>query len=318
MQLSLRKNKNGSSVGLDIDGGFLAAAEVSNGVVSRVASMDMTPGVSRDGEIADPGALSEELKDFFRRESLPSTVRLGVANQQIVVRQIEIPSIEDADDRDAAVRFQAADAVPMPLEDAILDYQLVERVTVDGSSRDRVVVVAARESMIHQLLDAVRAGGLKVEGIDLNAFALVRTLAGGAGIPHDVAPSQMARVFCHLGGVTNLAIAAGSTCMFTRPLSTDWDSETAEVGEIASSLADQIRLSIDFHLNLPGGRRVEDVLLSGPGAQREGLVEQLDELVIPPVSLAKPLGELSAYTLAPDENPNRYTVAAGLALGASL
>lgn len=317
MQLNLRKTNGSSSVGLDIDGGFLAAAEVSNGVVSRVASAEMAPGVTRDGEIADPGALSEELKEFFRRESLPHSVRLGVANQQIVVRQIEIPPIENAVERDAAVRFQAADAVPMPLDDAILDYQVVEHVIVDGSTRDRVVVVAARESMINQLLEAVRGGGLKVEGIDLNAFALVRTLAGGAGMAQDIAPSQMARVFCHLGGVTNLAIAAGSTCMFTRPLTTDWDPETAEVGEIASSLADQIRLSIDFHLNLPGGRRIEDVLLSGPGAQREGLVEQLDELVVPPVSLAKPLGDLSAYTLPPDENPNRYTVAAGLALGAS-
>lgn len=315
MPLSFRKNNRSASVGLDIDGAFLAAAEVTNGVVSRVASAEMAPGVSRDGEIADAGALSEELKEFFRRESLPTTVRLGVANQQIVVRQIEVPSIEDSKELEAAVRFQAADAVPMPLDDAILDYQLVERVAVDGASRDRVVVVAARESMINGLLEAVRAGGLKVEGIDLNAFALVRTLAGA--VPSEMAPTDTARVFCHLGGVTNLAIAAGSTCMFTRPLTTDWDPEAAEVGEIASSLADQIRLSIDFHLNLPGGRKVDEVLLSGPGAQREGLVEQLDQLVIPPVALARPLGDLSAYTLAPDEDPNRYTVAAGLALGAA-
>ncbi len=311
MALSLRKNKRAGSVGLDIDGGFLAAAEVSNGVLSRAVSTALPIGLSSEGEVTDSHGLGEAIKDFFRSQALPRSVRLGVANQQIVVRQIEIPRVENERDRAAAVRFQAAEAVPMPLDDAILDYQMIERVIVEGAERERMVVVAARKSMIDQLLTASKAAGLKVEGIDLNAFALVRTLTSARVDP--ASPAENARVYCHLGGTTNLAIAVGSTCVFTRPLTTSWDADDAE---IASSLAEEIRLSIDFHLNLPGARTVADVVLCGPGAQREGLLYALDGLIGRPVSVAEPLGTLPAYTMPPDEDPHRYTVAAGLALGA--
>ncbi len=312
MALSLRNNKRAGHVGLDIDDGFLAAAEISNGVLSRTVSTALPTGLSSEGEVTDSHGLGESIKEFFRRQGLPRSVRLGVANQQIVVRQVEIPLVDNDRDRDAAVRFQAAEAVPMPLDDAILDYQLIERVSVDGSERERMVVVAARKSMIDRLLDASRSAGLKVEGIDLNAFALVRTLTTS----EVDAGSQVenARVYCHLGGMTNLAIAVGSTCVFTRPLTTSRDADDAE---IAASLAEDIRLSIDFHLNLPGARTVADVVLSGPGAEREGLLYALDGLIDRPVTVAQPLGTLPAYTMPPDEDPHRYTVAAGLALGAA-
>lgn len=194
MQLTLRKQASQGTVGLDIDGSFLAMAEVSKGVVSRVANRDLPSGIAPDGEVRDADALASEIKQLFGRGPVTKDVRLGVANQQIVVRQLELPHIEDAKERDAAVRFQAAEAVPMPLEDAILDHQIVEQVMVDGVFKDRVVVVAARRSMIERLLEAARKAGLKPQGIDLNAFALVRTLAPSDG--HDMETSASSRGRC--------------------------------------------------------------------------------------------------------------------------
>ena len=165
-----------------------------------------------------------------------------MANQQIVVRVVELPRIEDPKQRDAAVRFQASEAIAMPLDEAVLDHQVAGYAEApDGTPRMQVVLVAARRKMIETLLEAVKAGGLKAEGIDLDAFALVRTLAvnGHGG-------EDSARVFCHLGGVTNLAVAVGSNCFFARPLSAVWDDEDA-----GSRLADEIRLSIDYYMTQP-------------------------------------------------------------------
>jgi type IV pilus assembly protein PilM len=170
------------------------------------------------------------------------------------------------------------------------------------------VVVAARESMIARIVEAVRGAGLKPEGIDLNAFALVRTLA----VPSD--STETARVFCHLGGVTNLAVAVGTTCLFTRPLSTQWD---AEGDNVAAALAEEIRLSIDFYMAQPEARWVGEIVLSGPGSRRPGLSEELSGKIEVPVTIAEPLGRLHAGKLPPDEDPHRHTVAAGLALGAA-
>jgi Tfp pilus assembly PilM family ATPase len=240
---------------------------------------------------------------------LPRRVRLGVSNQQIVVRHLELPRIEDPKELAAAVRFQASEAIAMPLDEVVLDHQVIgESITPEGTARLRIVVVAARESMISRVVDAVRGAGLRPEGIDLNTFALVRTLS----LPSDTAESS--RVYVHLGGVTNLAIALGTICLFTRPLSTQWDAEDES---IAAALAEEIRLSVDFYMAQPDARWVGEVVLSGPGARRPGLADELGGMIDVPVTVAEPLGRLGENEVPAGEDPYRHTIATGLALGAA-
>jgi len=309
MALALRKNNNRAPVGLDLDGAFLSAVQTSDAGIERAVSTELAPGVIRDGEVADVAALSDALKEFFKEHQLPRRVRLGVSNQQIVVRQLDLPKIDDENERAAAVRFQAAEAIAMPLEEVVLDHQVIgETISPEGAARQRVVVVAAREAMIARVVEACKGAGLKAEAIDLDAFALVRALATAS------APDDSARVYCHLAGITNLAIALGSSCLFTRPLSTAWDEQDEGV---ANALAEEIRLSIDFYMAQPEARWVGEVVLSGPGSRRDGLVDELSGLLQLPVQIAEPLGNLDAAKLPMGEDPYRHTVAAGLALGAT-
>ena len=308
MAFSLRKNSDRGSIGLDIDGRYLAAAQVNGGRVTRCASQNLPEGLVRDGEVSDPEVLGQHLKSFASAANLPRNVRLGVANQQIVVRVVELPRIEDDKQRDAAVRFQASEAIAMPLDEAVLDHQIAGFTTApDGTPRMQVVLVAARRKMIETLLEAVKAAGLKAEGVDLDAFALVRALAVDTE-----EEDPRARVFCHLGGVTNLAVAVGANCFFTRPLSAIWDEEDA-----GSRLADEIRLSIDYYMTQPQAKPVGEVVLSGPGSADGQLVESLETHLGMPVQVPAPLGALDGSALGPTEDPHRYTVAAGLSLGAA-
>ena len=171
----------------------------------------------------------------------------------------------------------------------------------------QVVLVAARRKMIETLLEAVKAAGLKVEGIDLDAFALVRTLAvNGHG------DEDSARVFCHLGGVSNLAVAVGSSCFFARPLSAVWDDEDA-----GSRLADEIRLSIDYYMTQPQGAARRRSRPVGSRLGRRGARRRPRRPPGAAVQVAAPLGQIDGSALAPGEDPHRYTVAAGLSLGAA-
>jgi len=310
MALKLGNRSARTSVGLDIDGSYVAAVAITNGVIEHAASAAMPAGLLRDGEVVDVAATSRFLKDFINDHGFGKNVWLGVANQQIAVRSLDIPPIEDGDERRAAVRFQASEAVAMPLDEAVLDYQVIgSTMTPDGADIMRVIVVAAREPMIMRLVDAVRGAGLRPEGIDLSAFALMRVVA-----PENESEDLPARVYCHLAGVTNLAVGVGDTCVFTRPLATVWDGGSAE---FTSMLAEEIRLSMDYYMGQPDARQVGEVLLSGPGSQRPGLPAQVAGLVGLPVTAARPLGRLGAASLLMGDDPSRYTVAAGLALGAS-
>jgi type IV pilus assembly protein PilM len=309
MAIPLRKRTSTGQVGLDIDGEFLAAVQTASGRVERAATAELPEGVVSDGEVKDPATLSGQLRDFFKANDLPRNVRLGISNQHIVVRRLELPRIEDASERDAAIRFQAAEAIAMPLDEAVLDHQVIGFEKTDAGERMTVVVVAARRSMVDSFVEAVRGAGLRPEGIDLDAFALVRALAPPA------ADGQEARLYCHLAAVANLAVAVGDSCFFTRPLMASW--RVPDVDQAATALAEEVRLSIDYYLAQPGVLPVADAVLSGPGAQNEELVSALAERLVLPVSVAEPLGGLDAAGVPAGDEPHRYTVAAGLALGAA-
>jgi type IV pilus assembly protein PilM len=307
MALSLRKNNSRGPIGLDIDGRFLAAVQAEDGRLVHASSMELPEGLLRDGEVAEADGLAEALKEFAARTGIPKKVRLGVANQQIVVRLVELPRIENAAEREAAIRFQAAEAIAMPLDDAVLDHQVASVSDApDGSSRMQVVLVAARRAMIDSYIEVVKKAGLRPESIDLDAFALVRVLA------RNTPAADSARVLCHLAGVANLAIAVGDSCLFTRPLSTDWNDAQA-----ASRLADEIRLSIDYYMAQPNALPASDVMLSGPGSHDDQLVAELASYLGLETRVAQPLGGIEASAMPAGEDPHRYTVATGLALGAA-
>jgi type IV pilus assembly protein PilM len=311
----LRRNKAGQgTMGLDIDGAYLAAAQVSGDRIQNAVSVPLEPGVVIEGEVANADALVESLREFVREHGLPRNVRLGVGNQQIAVRHLDLPKIADREQRETAVRFQASEAMPMPLDDAVVDYGVVsEHMTEDGAPRERVVVVAARRPMISTYLEPVRRAGLKPVGLDLDAFALVRVLGAYTNGDDPLIDSDApARVLCHLGGLANLAVAKGNVCLFTRPLSTPWQGEG-----VSDALAEEMRISIDYYGSQPDSQPVGEILLSGDGAEDAELVSRLDELLAIPVSAPPPLGRMSLDGLAPGESPYRHTVSVGLAMGAS-
>ena len=90
--LSSKKAK--SLVGLDIETGSIAATEVRvNGSTEVIGGgvMPLGSGVFREGEVADPDALGQAIKELFARERLPREVRVGIANQRVAVRSMRLP-----------------------------------------------------------------------------------------------------------------------------------------------------------------------------------------------------------------------------------
>lgn len=220
-----RRARNRSVTGLEIEPGSIAAAKVTvNGhvVVEQAAAAPLEPNVVRDGEVGDAHALTESIKDLFREhKDLGKKVRVGIANARIVVRPLDLPPMSDAKELATAVRFQAGEELPMPLDQAVIDYQDMGVVETADGPRQRVVVVAARRDMIEAVLATVRAAGLRVEGIDLSAFAMIRALG----------PDPEPTLYLSVGGVTNLAIADDRGCSFTRVAPTGLESMAADVAE---------------------------------------------------------------------------------------
>jgi type IV pilus assembly protein PilM len=337
-------------IGLDIEPSYIAAAQVrSNGriEIENAATAPLEPGIMRDGEVTDVDALAEALKTFFRDHKLGKRVRLGVANQRIVVRTLDLPRLDDAKELDAAVRFQAQEHIPMTLDLAVLDYRTVGVVQTNDGERTRVILVAARRDMVERLLSAVRQAGLRPEGIDLSAFAMIRALHTG---PQADASSVL---YVNVGGLTNLAIAEGGACRFTRVAAGGLEGMVAQLAErraltleharmwlahvgLAAPLeevegeseivseartvladgvrriADDVRTSIDYHRAQEATVNVDHAVLTGPAESIPGFTDQLSS----DLGMAVEAGLVaeSIPGVLPAGEGGRLTVAAGLAV----
>ena len=225
-----RGRRTQNLVGLEIAPGQLIAVQSRlNGhvVVERAAGQPIAPNLVRDGEVSDVSALSEALAELFDGSGLDRRVRIGIANQRIVMRQIELPPITDPKELDSAVRFQAQDEIPMPIESVVLDYHSLGIAETDAGPRMQVLLVAARRDMVERMLLAARQAGLRPEGVDLAAFGMIRALR-----PLDAAVGEQV-LYLSIGGLTNLAIASGPTCQFTRVITTGVEQIVSEVAATA-------------------------------------------------------------------------------------
>jgi type IV pilus assembly protein PilM len=346
-------------VGLKIGASQLAAARVSlNGGAElvQVAREPLSPGLVAGGEVADVEGLGEALKRFFRRHKLPRrAVRVGIANNRIGVRTIELVGIEDAKQVANAIRFRAQEALPIPIDEAVLDFQVLSEGPNDaGQIVRRVLLVVAYRDLVDGYARACRNAGLRLVGVDLEAFALLRALA-----PPPPAPGaeRSVLVAVAMGSQRSiLAVSDGFTCEFTRVL--DWGGarltaelaralsvdpghaehlkaelglegerpfEGLDAGQAATGraalhtglqvFARELVSSLQYYQSQPDSLGIREVVLAGGTAQLRGIAPALQALVGVDVRVGDPLAGVALGKKARGAESPALTVPIGLGMG---
>jgi type IV pilus assembly protein PilM len=217
------KSAKQTVVGLKIGASQIAAARVQNGPTPQLLQLAREPldeGVVVGGELRDFETLAEALKEFFSTHKLPKRgVRLGIANNRIGVRTFDIAGIDDSKQLANAIRFRAQETLPIPLEEAVLDWRVLSETTdpETGSVTRRVLLVVAYRELVDRYVAACTKAGIRLAGIDLEAFAMLRALE--APTAEDAPPVAAARVVVNVGhDRSTLAVSDGRVCEFTRVL----------------------------------------------------------------------------------------------------
>lgn len=346
-------------VGLRIGSSQLAAAHVRNNgsaEVVQLARVDLERGVVVAGEVRDQAALAKALKTFFATNKLPrKDIRLGLASNRIGVRVLEVPMVGDPKQFENAIRFRAQETLPIPVTDAVLDHVILEEdVTGDGEALRRVLVVFAHRELVARYVDACREAGLRLAGIDLDAFALLRavTPADGDGPPR-------ATIAVGIGQErTVFAVSDGKVCDFTRVL--EWGGSAIDVAvaralNLTPSQAEPLKRSLDldatdapggmspmqfeaaraaakgeigqlvrellsslrFYQSREGSLDIGEILISGGGAQLPGLAAEVQHGLGAPVRVADPFARVSlGKKVTPPEGSGSLAIAVGLGIEA--
>lgn len=318
--------------------------------LERLGQVMLPPGAVRDGEVVEPDQVVQALKILWQQYKFKGRkVALGVANQQVVVRQIDLPSLPPDQIRES-LPFQVQDFIPIPVEQAQLDFELLEEFTTpDGTRMSRLLLVAAAKDMIASLLAIMDAAKLTPVVLDLDAFAQLRAL-----INEDEAramqPDEGEMVVNIGAGVTNIVVHSQSIPRFVRILlmggngvteglvsasGMEWDQAEAfkanpgaVSGPEAQVVADrserfiaEIRGSLDYYRAQSDAVQIRRIILTGGGALLPGLADRLASAVRVPVDRGHPMQSLKIgnIPLTPEqlgEAEPFLAVGVGLAMGA--
>lgn len=281
-----------AAVGLDIGTDHIRLAQLkpSNGkfVLQHYGVVGLPMGSVVEGEIVDADAVGMAIRDAMRVAGVRSgtDVSVGVSNQKVVVRLVELPYMEQAE-LAGAIQYQAQDYIPIPVEEAILDFQIVgDYITSADEHMMEVLLVAAQRDMIDQMVAAVGHSGLKLRQVDVTSFAIVRGLLG---ITPSILPMEgegEATGIIHMSaGITNIMVVEQGVPRFTRVSSlaaNDLTQAVASALDITFAAAEDLKLRV----GLPavddagaGGEFPADIEPELIGATQEALEREVSRFI---------------------------------------
>ena len=234
-------------VGLDIGTDHVRAAQLKSSgaglLLTAYGSVNLPMGSVVEGEIVDVEAVSSAIKELWRHSNVTGKdVSIGVSNQKVVVRLIDLPFMEH-DELEGAIQYQAQDYIPIPIEDAIIDFHIIgDYMTPADEHMMEVLLVAAQRDMIDSAVAAVQGAGLRMAQIDLTSFAIVRAVLGlgDTFLPGEDDEAGEATAVIHISsGLTNIAVVERGVPRFTRVSSIAGNQFTQAIANVLNLTFDE-------------------------------------------------------------------------------
>ncbi|WP_241975166.1 MULTISPECIES: type IV pilus assembly protein PilM [unclassified Cryobacterium] len=345
-----------SVVGIDIGTSVLRAVEVSDPgsarpTLVRCHVVELPFGAVNSGEVLELNTVAAALKRLWSAGGFKSkNVVLGMGNQRVLARDLSVPKM-GLDRIRQSLPFEVQEMLPIPVADALLDFYPISESEGPNGPMVNGLLIAAVKSAVLANVKATQLAGLTTVDVDLIPFALSRVMVTRPLIPGTVALVDIG------GSTTSVVIAVDGVPQFVRIIATggiditqaleaelksDFDQAegmkralglaTGAVSEsdkraveviyrIASEQLTSLRNTINYFANTRPTEPVRQIVLSGGGAQLQGLPEALAEMTRTSVVVGDPFATVGiARTIDASQlrlSGSTFAVALGLALGSA-
>ncbi|MCX5667177.1 MAG: type IV pilus assembly protein PilM [Candidatus Omnitrophica bacterium] len=332
------QSKPKNRVGLDIGSSSVKIVEIaSSGENSSLVCLGMKKASS---SIQEP--LIEAIKSLSNEIKITSKeAAISVSGPSVIVRFVSMPKMRD-DELKGAMRFEAEKYIPFPINDCIVDHQILR--TIDKESKLEILLVAAKKDFVMNKVSIAEESGFSVSAVDVDTFAIANTFLKSPSR----APAGKTAALLNIGSnFTNVGIVRDGALCFARDiaiggndynqaiskaLSIDIKSAedvklspkdrlqdiTACAKGITNNLLDETRLSLSYYEN-QSGRGVDEIFICGGSSGMPGLEVLFQEAFESKPVLWDPLDFLNKSSDSFDKAlvekmRSSFAVAVGLAL----
>ncbi len=298
-------------MGLEVTEESVRAVEISLGRTPQLIAageVPLPPDAAKDSEVLDVEAVAVALRQLWSSARInPKGVVLGVASRRILVREYTTQSMRP-DLLKQALPFQVQDLLPVPVNQAVLDFYPVSE---QGDQVSGLLVAAVAESIEH-IIKTLGKVKVRVNAVDLTAFGLAKVSTALAS------PDDAVGIVYIGDHTTQVVVTRGGVPQFVRLLPVDVPtaavqrranesvedhvlpdhaletvppSGTRSRGSLrapatspsVSDLAARLRSTLSFYANRSNSSPVANVLVTGAGASVPGMVAALTAAVDTPL-----------------------------------
>lgn len=306
-------------LGIDIGTAFLKVAEVSwkadRPTLNCAGVTHLPQNIVADGKIIDSDALTEVLKKLC--STCGAACRNAVSaigKQAVFVRELSLP-VMDGEELKEALKWEAEQYVPYAPGTYYQDF------SVAGSGQTeqemKVLLVAAQHSVVNDVVQVIKNAGLRPAAIDIEPLALYRTVTGTAdamivdmgkdisqvAVFRDGSPTvirnlpfggqKFTSIIMSVLGLNELEaerLKCRQNGLLQRP---DAERTSSDIHRHLRPLVDEVayelRRTIDYYQVQHKEAIIENIFLTGGGAQLHNLAANLAAQLDLPVAVHDPL-----------------------------
>lgn len=133
----------------------------------------------------------------------------------LMIRAVRLPSMTD-DERHKAVRWEASERFAVPMDEIEVEWIRAGEVSQGHDTRDEVILIAARRTVLDSYLEAVLAVGLRPLAVDASFLASARNLTRPLRRQED---QSVARMIIDVGlSLTTVSITRGRKLAFIKTI----------------------------------------------------------------------------------------------------
>ncbi|KKS77643.1 MAG: Type IV pilus biogenesis protein PilM [Candidatus Woesebacteria bacterium GW2011_GWB1_43_14] len=334
------------SIGLDIGSKTIKVVELS--FDGDKATLKAAGAVGYKGinipEVEDKKSfvdLATAIKKLFSEAKVSSkNVSVSLPESQVYTRVLKFPLLTDQEVA-SAVKWEAEEYIPIPLKDAVIEHQILERVETSTPPQVIVLLIAVPRKLVEKYVSICTMAGLECVGVETELMSAVRCIA----------PPGKTVVIVDFGAKsTDIAIAKNGELFLSRSIPTAGDALTRSVAQtlgvsgpqaeeykrayglasgqlegkvsrtlapVVESIAEEIKKAIQYYQMDLKGESPTSVFLTGGSAGLPDIAPLFTKLLGSEVVIASAFSRVSVDDKSSKSLANfapLYPIAVGLAL----
>lgn len=309
-------------VGIDIGSKSIKVVELSkDGDKFRLKGLGVVgySGKSIDAmeEEREFAGVAEILMKLLKESSInEKNISISLPESAVFTRTIKFPNLTDQE-INSAVKWEADQYIPIPLEEAIVQHEIVERNTASSPPSVSVLLVAAPRKLVQKYMKVVDLAKLNPVFVETELVSLVRSLSS---------PDRVSLIIDFGARSTDVAISKNGSIAFSRSIPTAGNAFTRAVAQslgieegqaeqykraygfadnqlegkikaalepVFKSVIDEIKKAIHFYQTEEKGKNPSYVVVSGGTAGLPHVIAHLSSSLGLEVLMANPFAKLS-------------------------